>query len=193
MLKNITTTLKLYLLIVFTFTVFRVVLLLSSIEKLGDASAILLAESFLMGLRFDIVITSYMLILPYVLFSIDYLIPLTSSFLPKLNAILVKTFIFIAFAISATDIPYFNQFYSRLSITALEWLDSPKFVFQMILGEPKYFVYILLFIVLVFVTFFLITKIVNNYKTESRKYHFWIAPVASVLFLGFIILVIFAI
>lgn len=68
MVKNITTTLKLYLLICLVFTLFRVVLVLSSYEKLEDTSSILLLESFIMGLRFDIVIASYILILPYLIF-----------------------------------------------------------------------------------------------------------------------------
>lgn len=100
----------------------------------------------------------------------------------------MKTLVFVAFFISAADIPYFNQFYSRFSITALEWLDSPKFVVEMILGEPKYFVYILLFCVFVYFSFLSITKIVKAYTVGNKKMNVWFSTAASVLFLGFIVL-----
>jgi len=49
--------------------------------------------------------------------------------------------------VCAVDIPYFNQFFSRFSISAFEWIDSPAFIFKMIIEEPRYWLIVLPFIV----------------------------------------------
>ena len=63
----------------------------------------------------------------------------------------------LAFILSAADIPYFNQFYSRLSVTALQWIDNPVFIFKMIMQEPRYYL-ITVPLILVLIVFYKILK-----------------------------------
>lgn len=103
-----------------------------------------------MGVRFDTVILCYILSLPFLLLSIGLFIPKASIRLEGPVRFLVILLCSIAFVISAADIPYFNHFFSRLSITALEWMDSPMFVLGMITQEPKYWAILLPAILLIY-------------------------------------------
>ena len=88
--------------------------------------------------------------------------------------------------VCAVDIPYFNQFYSRFSISAFEWIDSPVFVFNMIIQEPRYWLVVIPFTVFVYLFYKLLKNIyfgvhVNSFNNKSIKIIF------SVLFLLVII------
>ncbi len=176
---------QLYVAAVVIFFVFRLLLFITEVNRIDDTVQTAdILYAFIMGIRFDIVITGYLLLLPYLILSFAAFYP-TSTSIYKL----VKTFITItfslAFLICAIDIPYFHQFFSRLSVTALEWLDSPLFVLKMIFQEPTYWIY-LVPLLLAIILFSRITRLLL--KTT-------IAPTASIrtlpislLFLGLIVL-----
>lgn len=120
-----------------------------------------------MGIRFDVVISGYLLSLPiFTLFVLD-IFKINSKIVTRIVFIYIFSAFTMAFIICAADIPYFNQFFSRFSITAFAWLDSPVFVFKMIFQEPKYFLFIIPAIVLIFIFFHLLKKIVYNIKTSN--------------------------
>jgi len=140
-----------------------------------------------MGIRFDIVISSYILLLPYIVFSVfsvwkDEI----GYFVKKAIAYYIITLTTLAFIVCAADIPYFNQFFSRFSVMAFEWIDNPIFVSKMIIQEPKYWWVIipLLLIVWLFIRF--INKNIRDYsENNSNRY---IKVVLYVVGLGLILL-----
>lgn len=90
--------------------------------------------------------------------------------------------------ICAIDIPYFNQFFSRLTISALQWLDSPMFVFKMVIEEPSYWMYSIPFILAAFLFYKLLKRIYS--KVEKQPVidrPIWLKLIVSVLFLGFML------
>lgn len=107
-----------------------------------------LAMAFIIGLRFDFVINSYILLLPFTLFGI-------ASFITNKIELLTKIiFIYLWFAYSiillilCSDIPYFIQFYSRLTTASLLWINDSKYMLAMIFGEKSFIVYLIIFITL---------------------------------------------
>jgi phosphoglycerol transferase MdoB-like AlkP superfamily enzyme len=124
-----------------------------------------------MGLRFDLAISGYILILPFFILSI---LSFFKKPFPVVNKILFY-FIFIVFTLSfmvcAIDIPYFAQFFSRFSITAFEWFDSPGFVFKMVVEEPRYWLVGIPFVLLVF-SFYKLLKRTLSDPTETTA-HTW--------------------
>lgn len=140
--KHIKFILKVFGTGLFLFSFFRILLVFSEFTRLNTIEeadvSVLLFQAFVMGIRFDIVISGYILSLPI-------LILLTGSFFNDFNKKLMKAIYFyigiiysLAFLICAIDIPYFNQFFSRFTISALAWLHSPGFVIKMIIQEFKY-------------------------------------------------------
>lgn len=137
---------KIYGLAIAFFTLFRVGLLLSQWSSHSKNLTFNdLFQAFIMGWRFDTVIASYFLALPFLLLTIGLFVPKANTVLSHTARWITLILFTFGFGIAAADIPYFNQFFSRFSVAAFEWTDSPKFVFKMIIEEPKYWLFIIPF------------------------------------------------
>jgi phosphoglycerol transferase MdoB-like AlkP superfamily enzyme len=124
-----------------------------------------------MGIRFDIVISSYVIILPALLLMALQTTHQQARIIRKIIFYWLFLFFSIFFLIAAADIPYFNQFFDRFSVGAFEWLDNIGVVFSMIIEEPKYFLIIIPYIVFELVFYFLLKKIFNKkpvFKSKKR-------------------------
>jgi len=89
--------------------------------------------------------------------------------------------------VSTADIPYFNQFYDRFSVGAFEWMESYKFVISMIFQEPKYFLFIIPFILLQTVFYIFLKKIFEQ-ENETQKINFFLNTFVSLIFLAIVFL-----
>lgn len=151
---------KIYLLALFIFSLFRLILFLTELNRIDSSVALTdILYAFFMGMRFDIVISSYILILPFVVLTIFSFFKSNFAVINKVLFFFIYTLFFVAFMICAIDIPYFNQFFSRFSISAFEWIDSPAFVFNMIIEEPRYWLILIPFIIVVYLFYKLFKKI----------------------------------
>lgn len=188
-LNNIRVILKVYLLSIIIFTIFRLILFISALDKLGNSyqwTDILL--SFLMGLRFDIVISSYLLILPFFLLTANLLYNRFNKVLSKILFFLIFISFSIAFLVCAADIPYFHQFFSRFTISAFEWMNTPLFVLKMIVQEPSYWLYIIPFAFAIYIFYKSLKKIIYNKLGNSKKPKYIIEFIISFFFFLLIIL-----
>ncbi|MGV9004574.1 LTA synthase family protein [Flavobacterium sp.] len=137
-----------------------------------------------MGVRFDIVIASYILAVPFLIFSIQFISNRNFQVVNKIVFYYIFILFSVAFMVCAADIPYFNQFYARFSITAFEWFNSPVFVFKMIIEEPSYYLYTIPFIISLVVFYKVLKVIFKNtidFNSSSRVYA---KVIISVLFLA---------
>lgn len=147
------------------FTIFRFLLLLSEIGQF-ESSQIKTVDvilALLMGLRFDIVITGYLMIIPFVLVAIASI--LDSRILLKFSSIFIIIFFPIAFLVAAVDIPFFNQFFARFNISAFQWAETPDFVLIMIFEEIAYWWVILPFLIFSAAYVFMIIR----YRISAQK------------------------
>lgn len=183
---HIIQTVKIYFTALVFFSVFRLALFFTEIGRI-DASVPKsdIFQAFIMGFRFDLVIIGYILILPYVLWT-------GFSFFQKENQTLTKILFYytsilfsLSFFICGVDIPYFNQFFARFSITAFEWIDSPTFVFKMIIQEPRNWLVIIALISFIYLFIRINKKIFFHSNLHSNEK---LIPkiLLSLLFLGFI-------
>lgn len=173
-LRNILLIAKLYALILILFFVFRLLLFITELGStdLSDVGTSDILYAFVMGLRFDVVITGYIICLPtLVLFVCDF-IKARSRFLNNFLFYWLLIFFSAAFFVCGADIPYFHQFFSRLTVTGFDWIDNPAFVAKMILQEPKYWWTIIPFALVVFLFSkalrFLLKKDIQ--QTEGKVY-----------------------
>jgi phosphoglycerol transferase MdoB-like AlkP superfamily enzyme len=170
-IKNITITLKIYLLLISAFTFFRIILFITNRDKISDTNGSInwvnVALAFFMGLRFDIVVAGYLLLLPFFILTIisvsNYNLKLVLRLLYYFM-ILIST---IALILSAADIPYFDQFFSRISVSALQWIDSPVFILKMIIQEPRYYLILLPLILVLFIYYKLLKNIFASYSQNN--------------------------
>jgi phosphoglycerol transferase MdoB-like AlkP superfamily enzyme len=89
--------------------------------------------------------------------------------------------------VSTADIPYFNQFYDRFSVGAFEWMESYKIVISMIFQEPKYFLFIIPFILLQTVFYIFLKKIFEQ-ENKTQKINFFLNTFVSLIFLAIVFL-----
>jgi len=146
--KTISTFVKIYFTALIFFTAFRVILFITELKRINSTISITdILYAFLMGIRFDIVISSYILILPFIVLTVLSFFNSNYFLIRRIFFYSIYILFFLAFVVCAVDIPYFNQFFSRFSISAFEWIDSPAFIFKMIIEEPRYWLIVLPFIV----------------------------------------------
>lgn len=125
-------------------------------------------QAFLMGLRFDNIISCGTIILPLVILFV-------ALFFKKNNTLNNGILIFlcvlysIVFSISAIDIPYFNQFFKHVNASIWNWLDEPSFVLNMIIAEPSYLVYGLLLAIVIFAFCWMLKKFKKHFLDRQES------------------------
>lgn len=181
---NIISTLKIYLLALVIFSLFRFILFINEIDRIDTTVPITdILYAFIMGIRFDIVICGYILLLPYILLTANFLF-FKTHFLKTISFGFIAILFSFAFLVGAADIPYFKQFFSRFSVTAFEWADSPLFVFKMIIEEPRYWLYIIPLLISLFIFYKILRKIIYAKSDLPTQPKLWLQTLVSLLFLG---------
>ncbi|MBE2189650.1 MAG: sulfatase-like hydrolase/transferase [Candidatus Kapabacteria bacterium] len=173
--RNLIIISKLYFTFILICGAFRMLLFISEIDRLPSISEcfsnILIA--FLQGIRYDVVIAGYILLLPFIILTYMSVINRRSVIVD----FTLRSFIFLAFGlvflICAADIPYFGQFFQRFSIGAFQWAENLGFVSSMILQEPKYYLYSIPLIASIIILHFVLKKIFDfKYEFKSEKGYF---------------------
>jgi phosphoglycerol transferase MdoB-like AlkP superfamily enzyme len=122
------------------YTLFRVATLFYnrptvSLFKAPDTE---LFSAFLIGFRFDSMVTSCALLIPFIALTASYFYPLYDRAVHRFVRIYFVVAILIAFMICAADLPYFQFFNSRFNRTALTLRNLPHSLGH-IVREPAYY------------------------------------------------------
>lgn len=141
------------------FQSFRFVFLWINFEKIDPDSFKFFKLMLYLGLRFDIIASCYILLLPFILFTFSYFFEKTKPAVYRFVSIYLKVVLVVAFLICSADIPFFAFFNSRLSTSAFLWKDNlgdmAKFIFT---DTTKYF-YLVLMVFASVVSIFLLLKL----------------------------------
>lgn len=138
--KHLIYTIKIYLLGIIIFSCFRILLFLNHVTEVKNESFSTKLMGFIKGLQFDTVISSYILFIPFVLFSIN--IFLNINWINKIARTLILFLYSIAFLIFACDIPFFNHFNTRLNTSIFIWSNNTGFSLKMIFQEITFYFYL---------------------------------------------------
>lgn len=188
---NILLMLQIYGLAILFFFVFRFILFLTGIENIDGISANFtdITKAFVMGIRFDVVISGYLLLIPFFLLTLMSILGIRSRLAFKAVFYFVFLLFTVSFIICAVDIPYFNQFFSRLSVSAFQWLDSPAFVFKMVVEEPRYWMYVIPFVLVTVVFYIMLKRAFSNAEKRPLIHRSLVLKMlVSILFLGIMLL-----
>lgn len=179
---------QVYLLAILFFTLFRSILFgiqyYTCPNEVYTASEI--AHAFFNGLRFDIVICGYIMLLPATVLTILENFQKQIYLAERLIYYWIATLFVLSFAVCMADIPYFLQFNERFSIGAFMWMDSPGFVLQFIFREPTHYLFMLLFILS---SCIFIKSLKNIFSSKrSLRIPIFLNIILSILVLGSIFL-----
>ncbi len=176
---------KIYIFSIIIFGLFRVTLYFFQRREVvndGISTAGDVLSAFVWGVRYDLLITGFIVVLAYfllVVYEFNHNKILKSAAFWWLFAVLG-----LAFMLSAADVVYYHKFYQHITVKALEWFDRPATVLGMIFQEPRYrFMFIPFFLVL-FVLYRQLKKWFDRYQSDTR-------PVKKKIlsFLGLLILI----
>lgn len=179
---------------ILVFTLFRIILFISEYDRyisLPEERFSLILKSFVMGWRFDTVISAYLILLPFLLLALTKFINWHPKKFHRSLSILIGILYSTAFLVAAVDIPYFKQFFSRFTLAAFAWIDTPAFVIKMAFQEPMYWIVLIPFIALCVFFWKRLTRYRKKWlDNEKTKFRFslpallWFLPTAFLLLLG---------
>ena len=144
----------------------------------------LYGKALLMGLRFDTVVSCYVLALPLVMMIVGEMARICKRWYYAIAHCYTMTLYTICFFACAADIPYFCYFFNRLDVVALSWAEDFGTSAGMILGEPRYWLYLLLFVAVTVGWWLLGKKIFRKIlikNIEEKKCYCWSIPLTAVL------------
>lgn len=134
---------------VIVFTFFRILLLCIHFEEATVIPEAVMLRSLVMGLRFDAVINGYLLVLPAFILGVMSFARAGERKAVSVISVFIIIVYALAFFIHVFDVRWFGHGSTRLTVSALQWADTPgwmlRFVFQDIYNYPL----LLLFIVLI--------------------------------------------
>jgi phosphoglycerol transferase MdoB-like AlkP superfamily enzyme len=141
--------LSVYLLAMGIFTLFRLLLLAFHLDQLHDLGAAkwqLVGRALWMGVRFDTVISCYILLLPVVAASVLLWLGRLTPLALQIEYAAVMLLFSVTFLLCTVDIPFFNHFFVRLNSSVFTWIDHPKMALGMIFTEPRFVLFLFVFI-----------------------------------------------
>lgn len=103
-------------------------------------------KSLLIGLRFDTVVSCFMLAPALLMIAVGQMARITTRGYYKAIHLLLMSLYTLCFLCCAADIPYFCFFFTRFDAAAFELADGFAATASMILGEPKFAAFILVFL-----------------------------------------------
>lgn len=129
----------------------------------------LIFKAFVMGFRFDTVIACYVLAPVLLSLLVGYFFNIKNVLFYTIVHYFTVTIFSVCFIISLIDIPYFNFFFNRFTVQGLAWMDSPSFVFKMILQEPSYLLALLGLVLILLIYFFVMRKLFKRYLLPQTQ------------------------
>lgn len=155
------------------FTIFRLTLfivnfhLLSSVPTEEQLSLVL--QAFIMGIRYDIVISGYVLAFPFLIFFFIDSLKMNSPTILRINYYFVSILYLIAFLFCSIDIPFFTYYLTRLNDAVFLWANDFLFSIKMIFQSAKFIVYLVLFIVIVLLFYIAVRRIEKTLAESSAN------------------------
>ncbi|MFC1484957.1 LTA synthase family protein, partial [bacterium] len=164
--------LKIFIIGVITFGVFRFVFLLkyNNLNNIPIVHETLYAL-FNRGLMFDIKIMASILILPFLGLSILYLVSKKNALIQKIFHIYIMILLVFSVIICLVDIPYFGFYNARMTKTVFNWFPTLDIVINALISTPVYWIYIFLTFLLSYIYIKIINRIYKKTYNETHHSH----------------------
>lgn len=168
-----------YVLYLVLFTGFRYLFFFQHQSSAGIFSSELLMSSWSLAIRFDAMVSAYLVMLPLVLLLVNYFLKSASKKLTTLSIGIINISAFIILLICCTDIPYYKFFKSRITTSVLLWAGDFGQSISYVLSDKKFYplialLFIVFFLIVVFVRYLknklLICRTANNHSFKFKTF-----------------------
>jgi phosphoglycerol transferase MdoB-like AlkP superfamily enzyme len=151
-----------YLTGLFLFAFLRVVFLFFNDPGDIDFGDQITWESLRIGFVFDSVVMSYIIALPILLFFLHYMLRPRTVYFTSAIVWVLSVFLSLTIFMVVADIPYFAFFKNKLTVDALQWMNTPTTVLEMVFGNTSNAAFLFLGLFLFSVSMFFVFKIGRN-------------------------------
>jgi len=167
------------------FAVFRLILLLTNFSQFEGVPFIILIESFLVGIRFDLSVTLYALV---PLFLLNYLLYLfgQEKRIHTFNLIYLSLISGLYIFLCVSEIHFFNYFHIRLNAYFVNWGDNPGFIIKMIWQTYPVIPFLLLISLTTFFIIWTLKRIQNKIYFQDKQHHLYYKTLAFLFIAPFI-------
>lgn len=149
----------LYVLLLTLFGGMRFTLLLYQME-FGDIKWQSYAfQSMAKGFMFDVLISGYLLVLPYVIWVVAEFYTSKQRLLYRISMYITIIGVIGALMIGVANITYFEYFQSHLTQAILSWMGTPTSVISLMISEPKYLISLIIFLIITPILVWCVTHI----------------------------------
>jgi|GEM_PF-130423 len=156
---------SLYVVQMLIFQVFRFVFFYSNYDKIDPASFKYLELVLYFGFRFDTIVTCSILLVPFVILTIDYFFEWNRRWIYRLIKIYLRVLLILTFLICSADIPFFSFFNTRLTTSAFLWKDNSGDVVRFILSDSSKYPY------LIFLLLASMTAVLMLWRLQGRLFN----------------------
>ncbi len=139
---------KFFLLSLFVFLLLRITFLVNCLDAHIPFLDRITLKSLIIGLQYDSVVLSYIVAIPFLLMSAQYLFFNSINFLSYFSISFLSITSSVVILIAIADIPYFYYFHTRVTEASLQWMDSWKISFGLIVQNNLYLFYFILSILI---------------------------------------------
>ncbi len=165
--------LKIALLSLIIGALMRLVMFIANRALIGDEPLVDQLYAFSNGIRYDLVITCYILALPTLFTIVVSTFNFKSKALYVFSKIWYTLFIGFILLVSIVDIPFFDFYNARLNTAIFSWVGHPALMFKAIFTNWWYVIFVILGILLLYLWYRFIKKIIDahgNYSQPQRAH-----------------------
>ena len=155
--------------------------------NLSDFNLWFLLRSVVVGIRFDSIALCYLLSLWLVVMFLGTLFSFNRKYIYRPLHIILCFVCFCLFLVSALDTAYFSYFNSHINIVALSWLQTPKYLTEVIARNPQYILYGVVFLLTIAWFLWLMYSLYNATLFRTIPPYSSKQPIAKTIILGIIL------
>ncbi len=172
-MRNFRYFLVLALLLAGFFELLRLAMLLRYLPLTAGIPAGVVLRSFLVGLRFDLSITGYILALPVVVGMLPKIGWGESPLTRKICTVYVSMLAAVAFFLNIVDLEFFGWFNTRLNHIAFDWSDTPGISLAIVWETVPVPLYLLLWVLVTVLFIWVITRINRKFAASPVREPNW--------------------
>lgn len=158
------------LLLIFVNFIFRIALLFLNSELVFKASYTDIFYSFFnRGLLFDIYISSIILVIPFILTSIPFLLNNNIKQLFIISNWIIVILAIVNISVSVADLGFFRYYNSRITNAIFDWTNDIGLMLKIMMSDNTYLPFYGVFIIVVGLYVFIQIKILKNVIAQPAK------------------------
>lgn len=155
-----------------------------------DSLSGLINNAFLLGVGYDLMVSSYLVLLPTIVFFVVYFWGRGSVWMSRIITGYFMVVFFLVLLSCSADIPYYKFSGSRLNTAIIMWADTPGTMLNYVFYNPDYYPHLFVFFFLLVISYAFLFFLKKKFLTrEFGEDMFLVKKTSVVLSVSFLLLI----